>query len=481
MKDFLLYLSKREDDLIKMFNSAVYLKNVNNLIRISFTASIFMAFAAVGANGFGSPVPQQTPPKLGDSVYKNNKKSSDEPKKVIKKKPKPAVTKNNAATTNKIVSIKKSTPPKAFLDVTFLAKEPLVEVYLNEKSIGATDANFKLSKKLTPGDYTLMAKNKRQVLMSTKKINISPSQTVFKLFEEIVPKPAPVVEKPVEKTEKSDMEKMVEISAEVKRILAAYSDPATTDSVSTDDWQLVFQAAQLGQLQNYTAVQIEAQRWFASGQIELANGDFNNAFTAFTKSQEYMPTSALPFYGLGNTYLAKKQYQDALRAFQKAVQTDPQMAMAHKKLGDTLRLLGKEKEAIVAYKQAINNGYRTPETRFWLGTLMLDTKQTEEAVGELEEVAKVMPRAEVFISIGDGYLKLKRQVSALEAYQKAVDADPNSALAHYKLADLYEEQREYTKAKDAYEKAIALDPEGKTVNKNETQKKLREVTNKLNK
>ena len=40
-------------------------------------------------------------------------------------------------------------------------------------------------------------------------------------------------------------------------------NPATTDSVTTEDWQIVFQAAQLGQLQGYTAVQIEAQRWFA--------------------------------------------------------------------------------------------------------------------------------------------------------------------------------------------------------------------------
>jgi tetratricopeptide (TPR) repeat protein len=41
-----------------------------------------------------------------------------------------------------------------------------------------------------------------------------------------------------------------------------------------------------------------------------------------------------------------------------------------------------------------------------------------------------MPKAEVFISIGNGYEKLKRDVSAIEAYQKAIDADPNSALAY---------------------------------------------------
>jgi tetratricopeptide (TPR) repeat protein len=92
-----------------------------------------------------------------------------------------------------------------------------------------------------------------------------------------------------------------------------------------------------------------------------------------------------------------------------------------------------------------------------------------------------MPKAEVFISIGNGYEKLKRDVSAIEAYQKAIDSDPNSALAYYKLADVYLNQREYTKAKESYEKAISLDPEWKTLNKTEAQKKLREASTKLNK
>jgi tetratricopeptide (TPR) repeat protein len=232
---------------------------------------------------------------------------------------------------------------------------------------------------------------------------------------------------------------------------------------------------------DYTAIQLDANRWFATGQIELAKGEYTNALTAFNKAQEFMPNSALPFYGQGNTYFASQKYDDALRLYQRALQIDPKLAMGYKKLGDTQRVLGKEKEAIAAYKSAIQYGYNTLETRYWLGTLMLETKQIEEAIKILEAVAKDMPKPEVFISIGNGYEKLKRHVSAIEAYQKAIDADPNSALAYYKLADVYQSQREYTKAKESYEKALALDPEGKTVNKTEAQKKLRETSNKINK
>jgi len=461
-----------------MFSSKLFSTLTDKFIQKSAIAFIFVIFYAFGGNQFAVFGQDD----LRNTVYGDPKKSTTEKStKSSKKKTKATVANNNASTIKIVPPTAKKIPPKTFLDVTFLAREPSVEVYLNERSIGVTGENRQLSKKLTPGDYLLMAKNKRQVLLSTKKIIVSSEQTTFKLFEEIVPKPTPVIEKPVEKEEKTDIEKAIEISAKIKKILEDYSNPATTDAITADDWQMVFQAAQLGQLQGYTAVQIEAQRWFASGQIELANGEFTNAFTAFNKSQEFMPTSALPFYGLGNTYFAKKQYADALKLYLKAIQIDPKLSMGYKKLGDTQRLLNREKEAISAYKSAIKLGYNTLETRFWLATLMLGTKQIEDAIKELEAIAKEMPKAEVFISIGNGYEKLKRDVSAIEAYQKAIDADPNSAIAYYKLADVFQSQREYTKAKEAYEKAISLDPEGKTVNKTEVQKKLRDASNKLNK
>lgn len=462
-----------------MFNSAVDTRVGAKFIKSAFPAFLLAVFAAFGANQsevFGQP-------KLGDSVYRNNKTPEESKTKTPKKKPKTPLAKNNNSTTRVVTTssnLNRKPAPKNYLDVTFLSREPAVEVYLNEKNIGKTDEKFQLLRKLTPGEYLVMARNKRQVLLSSRKVTITPEQTTVRLFDEIVPKPAPQIQQPVEKQEKTELEIALEISEKVKKVLETYANPATTDSVTTEDWQIVFQAAQLGQLQGYTAVQIEAQRWFASGQIELAKSEYTNAFTAFNKAQEFMPTSALPFFALGNTYFADKKYADALKLYQKALLIDNKLAAGYKKLGDTFRLLGREKEAISAYKNAILYGYKTLETRFWLGTLMLDTKQIEEAITQLEEVAKEMPKAEVYISIGNGYEKLKRDVSAIDAYQKAIDADPNSALAYYRLADVYLSQREYTKAKEAYEKAIALDPEGKVLKKSDAQKKLKEASEKIN-
>jgi tetratricopeptide (TPR) repeat protein len=94
-------------------------------------------------------------------------------------------------------------------------------------------------------------------------------------------------------------------------------------------------------------------------------------------------------------------------------------------------------------------------------------------------VVKEWKKAEVYVALGNAYQALKRDVSALEAYQKATELDQNSAVAFDSLGDVYFKQREYVKAKDAFEKAVALDPEGKSLNLKETQNKIREATSRI--
>jgi tetratricopeptide (TPR) repeat protein len=398
---------------------------------------------------------------------------------------KPAKTKKTTQTPPKTTQ----TPPKKrkpraksnLVEVVFTTQEARAEVWLNNRNIGVTDGAAQLRKNIAPGLYQVMVKKGGQILHQVQSISITPEQTDFRLIREVV-KPTKQLT-PVVKVEnpkpKSEQEIALEISQKVRETLENYADPTKTDTVKTADWELVLQAAQLGQLQNYTAVQIEAQRWFASGQIEMAKGNYPNAFTAFNKALEYMPNSALPFYGLGNAYIANKQPADALKAYQKALQADPKNALAHRGFADALRLTGKEKEAINSYKYAIQFGYRTPQTRYYLATMLTKTGKHLDAIKELDEVAKEAPTAEVYVALGDAYKALKRDVSALEAYQKAVEIDRNSAIAFSSLGDVYYKQREYVKAKDAFEKAVALDPEGKNIDLKETQSKIREAASKI--
>ena len=155
--------------------------------------------------------------------------------------------------------------------VTFVTAEPYAEVWLNDKKSGQTNQNSTLEKKLAMGDYRVMARNKFRVIYPMTKISISTDQTTFKLFEEKTTAVNLVkTETDEDNKKKTDEDMAMEISGEVKRILVDYADPKKTDSISASDWELVYKAVQLNQLQGYSAVDIEAQRWFASGQLEIA-------------------------------------------------------------------------------------------------------------------------------------------------------------------------------------------------------------------
>ena len=404
---------------------------------------------------------------------------------------KPSKSKKTNATPKPTIAAKKKktevAPKTTLVPVGFTTQEVRAavgvraEIWLNNRYFGMTDGGAQLRRSLAPGTYQVMIKRAGQVVLPAQSINVTPEQTDFNLFREVAkttktPTPTPKPDTPKTKTEQ---ELALEMSERVKQTLEDYSDSQKTDSVTTADWEFVLQAAQLGQLQGYTAVQIEAQRWLASGQIELAKGNYPNAFTAFNKALEYMPNSGLPFYGLGNAYLGNKQPAEALKAFQRSLQLTPNQGMVYRRLGDALRLTEKEKEAINAYKYAIQFGYRTPETRMYLAVVTAKTGKHLDAIKELEEVAKETPTADVYVALGNSFQALKRDVSALEAYRKATELDPNSATAFDHLGDVLYKQREYVKAKEAFEKAVALDPEGKTLDLPETQKKIREARSKV--
>lgn len=410
-----------------------------------------------------------------EKTAKTTKKTSDTKPRYTAKTATKTATKNNSKSAGKVVNITRGP-----VTVTFITAEPFAEVWLNDKKTGQSNEDSMLEKKLPMGEYRVMVRNNVRVLYPLTKISISPEQTTFKLFEEKTAVTKTVKDetsKPLSDEDKRTLAN--DIGVEIKRILGDYADPQKTDSISASDWELIYRAAQVGQLQGYSAVEIEAQRWFASGQLELAKENYTNAFTAFNKATEFMPNSGLLYYAIGNTYLANKQTSDALKAYQRSLQLTPNMGMVYKKLGDAYRMSEKEKEAISAYKSAVQYGYDNVETRLGLALTLLQTKQTEEAITQLLEVEKQKKSAEVYLALGEAYEKTKRDVSAIEYYQKAVQAAPTSPAAHFKLGGVYYSQREYIKAKQSFEKAVELDPDGKILNKNEAQKKLREAASKI--
>jgi len=164
---------------------------------------------------------------------------------------KPAKTKKTNQTPKTTPTPKKRKPGTTaktnLVPVIFTTQEARAEVWLNNRYFGMSDGAAQLRRSLAPGTYQVMVKKGGQILHQAQAINVTPEQTDFLLVRE-APKPTkqttPVVkvENPKPKTEQ---EIALEISRKVRETLENYADPAKTDTVTTADWELVLQAAQL--------------------------------------------------------------------------------------------------------------------------------------------------------------------------------------------------------------------------------------------
>ncbi len=90
------------------------------------------------------------------------------------------------------------------------------------------------------------------------------------------------------------------------------------------------------------------------------------------------------------------------------------------------------------------------------GSLLLKKKDYAGAFEALSEVAKIAPTAEILTSMGETLVALQRIPEAMEALNKAVALNPDSAVAFQLLADAHRMTSQWLKASLLYRRAAQL-------------------------
>lgn len=405
----------------------------------------------------------------GDSSATESKKTSarkkaDPPKRTTAKSTakKPARNAANKKSSSNTASKRRPVKRPGWISITFESREPNTQIFLNGNLVGSTDENGTFERTMTPGIYRLKGVLGTSVVFPEKLVQLGKDGMTIALYEEVVKKAPEENEEPlvIPKTQaEKEMELAREMSAEVIRIFADYLDPQKSADITTDDWRFAAKAAVLGEFQNLSKQQIEAQRKFAAGQVGLAEKDYQKAFSDFRLAIQSFQSSPLPHIGLGDAYFASAQWQDARRSYEQARTVGPNLWMAHRRLGDIYRILGEKKKAMLSYADAIKHGDDRYETRFLVARAMVDADSTEAAIPLLEKLAKEEERSEVYLALGEAHEMSKRDIGALDHYRKAIELDPESPVAQYRLARIYYEQREYKKAAEGFDAALKLDGE----------------------
>lgn len=473
-----------------MFKSFQF--RVVNVLSISLTCLSFcmLSFAplSVSANALSL---WQDESSIGRRIKQNQE---SKPKSFTPK------TTGNSSTrakkTQTISNVAKAKEP-AQVTVYFFTKSPDTEIMLDGVSIGKTNEYSRLVVKLKTGDYTVTTKLNGAETIKPQRISVSSKTSRFDLVSStfqptVINVPPPPVNKTsdADKKEANDAKQQAANATEtaaaqppklptVAEIFERYRDPKQTAKVTAEDWQAVYYQSTTGSVPGATDTQLKAQALFSLGQMKLIEGSFADALDAFNTSANLLPTSSLAFYGLGNAYLATNQPAQAIKAYEQALKLDKEFALAYKGLGDALSRLNKPKEALEKYEKAREFGYESLSLSLYVGMNLMRQEKWANALKELETVANASPSAEIYISIGDCHREMERAMSAAEAYRKAIELNPKSAVAHYRLGELLLKEREYEQGRNYLERALVLDQEGKQIDRVQVRKLADDAAKKM--
>ncbi len=194
------------------------------------------------------------------------------------------------------------------------------------------------------------------------------------------------------------------------------------------------------------------------GSVLMEEGQRAESIAQLTEAVRLRPNSAEAFNALGEA-----DPKAARGAFEKAIALDPRFAQAHVNLGLILVQSGEMQAAAQHLDRAIAILGHTPDAAFphyLRAKVYTEHNEVEKAAAELKEALSLRPDfAEAWSDLGQARKTLLDDAGALAAFQRAVDAGPDDAVAQYRLGAEYLHNGKANLAVLHLRKALALNPE----------------------
>ncbi len=195
---------------------------------------------------------------------------------------------------------------------------------------------------------------------------------------------------------------------------------------------------------NDQLVNADALQWNEKGNALFNQGAFDEAINAYNKASQLDRSFGMPYSNLALTYLTQGQYPEAILLYQKSIgllNSDKDKALSWNGLGNAYRCINDYANAVAAYRKAAELDPETAGMRE--GTDNTLTGQT--------------PRnAEAWNDLGELFLRMGSYTEAQDAFQKAINLEPESGKSYAYLANTYISQNQYKEAVPLYLKSIDL-------------------------
>jgi tetratricopeptide (TPR) repeat protein len=231
--------------------------------------------------------------------------------------------------------------------------------------------------------------------------------------------------------------------------------PSRTSIDEFFDRDLAFFDNRLDQIATASGVSMDtAEGQYDAGATFLRLGQMDRASDAFSRALAMDPTMADAYNANGVVLTRGRKYDEALEMFDKALELNPNDAGFRVNKAIAFHLQGKKEDSKKAYKEAVAINQDFSGILDFMGKApSAAVRAAAPAVDPLQRLA-----AEKAYDDGAAYLRLKALDRALDAFDRAINMDPNNAHAYNAKAVVLTRQRKYDTAIELLDKAVELNP-----------------------
>jgi len=196
------------------------------------------------------------------------------------------------------------------------------------------------------------------------------------------------------------------------------------------------------------------------GSLLSEAGQGPEALLQLTEAVRLRPNSADAQNALGEADRNFGNSAAALASFQKAVMLKPDFAVARLNLGQSLIEANKLSSAAVQLDKAISlfgNNSEVTDARYLRAKVYASQGDFKSAAAQLDKAVSMRPdMAEAWSDLGQARKNLLDDPGALNAFERAVQANPGDAVAQYRLGAQYLESNQLDPAIEHLTKATEL-------------------------
>jgi tetratricopeptide (TPR) repeat protein len=210
-----------------------------------------------------------------------------------------------------------------------------------------------------------------------------------------------------------------------------------------------------------TALEIDDSQpflWMGCGDVLQRAGRYEQALQAFQRVLELEPDSFKARYNLGVTYANMGRPDEAVAIYEQALALapkDPDAPAARNNLGGLLLARGDAARALEHFEAALSAAPYNLESRYNAALIHLDHGRAEQAIGLLEEAAKLQPDHEqVNLRLGMAYLGAGKGQDAYRCLLLVRRLYPRNWAATVGLAVLHARAQELDTAKELLAEAL---------------------------